>query len=62
MTSVAPEITFAAESAAVAAGAAGVMDVLIRVAVTRGERAARRPPLNVALAVDRSGSMRGDKL
>ncbi|HEY6328530.1 MAG TPA: VWA domain-containing protein, partial [Blastocatellia bacterium] len=57
-----PRIEFLTERAKLAAGRDQTIDLLIRVIPPDAPESASRPALNLGLVLDRSGSMRGDKI
>lgn len=57
-----PQIELIPLREAISRGDTTLLDVLIRVIPPEAELTADRPPLNVGLVIDRSGSMKGEKL
>lgn len=57
-----PHIEFLCLRDAVSSESTTTLDVLVRIIPPQAEEILERPPLNLGLVIDRSGSMRGDKL
>lgn len=62
MTNIKPQVQFICLRDAISSDTVTNLDVIVRITVPEIKTNKQRPPLNLGLVIDRSGSMQGDKI